>query len=105
MLAALDFSLEEPRRVVIAGNVSSAKTRELIRAAHGVYQPHKVVLGTTGPVEPFAKTLPAKDGPLAYVCTGNSCLPPMDDPVKLRGSLVSDWKGNPASSVPMGQVQ
>jgi len=87
MLAALDFSLDEPRRVVIAGDVSSVKGRALLRAAHSVYQPHKVVLGTVGPVEPFAKTLPATEGPLAYVCTGNSCLPPTDDPEKLRESL------------------
>ena len=45
MLHALDFSLEEPRRVVIAGNSDSKQFRELLRAAHSVYQPNKVVLG------------------------------------------------------------
>src|SRR5205085_1363059 len=63
MLQALDFSLEEPKRVVLAGNPSSAGTRELLHAVHSVYQPQKVVLGNSGSVESFAKTLPAKDGP------------------------------------------
>jgi uncharacterized protein YyaL (SSP411 family) len=79
MLQALDFHLEEPRRVVIAGDVTSAKARELLRAAHSVFQPNKVVLGTTGAVEPFAKTLPAKDGPVVYLCTGSECQPPTAD--------------------------
>jgi uncharacterized protein YyaL (SSP411 family) len=87
LLAALNLSLEEPRRVVIAGEASSAKARELLRAAHSVFQPRKVVLGTVGPVEPFAKTLPAQDGPLAYLCTGKSCLPPTDEPEKLKTNL------------------
>jgi uncharacterized protein YyaL (SSP411 family) len=76
MLQALAFHLEEPRRVVIAGDVNSAKARELLRAAHSVFQPNKVVLGTAGAVEPFAKTLPAKDGPVVYLCTGTECKPP-----------------------------
>ena len=57
----------------------------LLRAAHSVYQPHKVVLGNTGAVEPFAKTLAAKDNqPTAYVCTGTACQPPTHDPEKLK---------------------
>jgi uncharacterized protein len=87
MMHALDFWLEEPRRVVIAGDPTSPKARELLRAAHSVYQPNKAVLGTTGPVESLAKTLPAKAGPMVYLCTGNSCLPPTDDPTKLKEML------------------
>jgi hypothetical protein len=89
MLHALDFELEEPRRVVIAGappslrfgtaSPSFAKTRELLRAAHSVYQPNKVVLGNAGAVEKFARTLPAKNGPVVYLCTGQSCQPPTQD--------------------------
>ena len=58
MLQALDFSLQEPRRAVIAGDPAKAETRALLHAIHSVYQPNKVVLGTTGPVESFATTLP-----------------------------------------------
>jgi uncharacterized protein YyaL (SSP411 family) len=68
MLQALDFSFEEPRRAVVAGDPGSPSARALLRAIHSVYQPNKVVLGHTGPVEPFARTLPARDGPLVYLC-------------------------------------
>jgi hypothetical protein len=88
MLLALDFLLEEPKRVVIAGNVSSSEGRELLRAAHAVYQPNKVILATVGPVEPFAKTLKPVDGkPTVYLCTGTACQPPTHDPVKLKQNL------------------
>jgi uncharacterized protein YyaL (SSP411 family) len=87
MLLALDFSLEEPKRVVIAGDPAQADTRALLRAAHSVYQPGKVVLGTTGAVESFAKTLPAKGGATAYLCTGTACQAPTNDAKKLQGLL------------------
>jgi len=106
MLHALDFWLDEPRRVVIAGqpsavgilpadpskggNVSPAdetsatRFRELLHAAHSVYQPNKIILGNTGAVEPFAKTLPMKAEAAAYVCSGNTCQPPTSETTKLR---------------------
>ena len=90
MLQALDFSLQEPRRVVIAGDTDSTDFHELLRAAHSVYQPDKIVLGNTGAVEEFARTLPAKTGPVVYLCTGNSCQPPTNDGAKLREMLKSD---------------
>jgi uncharacterized protein YyaL (SSP411 family) len=74
--------------VVIAGDMKSAAGRELLRAAHGVYQAGKVVLASTGPVEPFARTLPVKDGKAtAYVCTGTACQPPTHDGAKLKELL------------------
>jgi uncharacterized protein YyaL (SSP411 family) len=88
MLLALDFSLEEPPRVVLAGDTRSPAAKALLHAAHAVYQPNKVVLGATGPVESFAKTLPAKDGqPTIYLCTGTACQPPTHDPEKVRQLL------------------
>src|SRR5207248_4394420 len=45
MLQALDFSLEEPKRAVIAGDPARAESRPLLHAIHAVYQPNKVVLG------------------------------------------------------------
>jgi uncharacterized protein YyaL (SSP411 family) len=84
MLHALDFMLEEPRRVVIAGAFEKEKTGALLAAAHAVYQPNKVVLGNVGPVEEFARTLPEKDGPTVYLCTGKACMPPTSDPAEVR---------------------
>jgi hypothetical protein len=87
MLQALDFSLEEPRRVVITGDMNSQKFHELLVAAHSVYQPNKIVLGNTGAVEPFAKTLPAKGEATVYLCTGSACQPPTSDAAQLRAWL------------------
>jgi uncharacterized protein YyaL (SSP411 family) len=89
MLHALDFWIDEPRRVVIAGAAGSqdAKMRELLHATHSVYEPNKVVLGNVGSVEPFARTLPVKDGATVYLCTGKACQPPTSDPAKVKDLL------------------
>jgi len=88
MLVALDYSLEEPKRIVLAGEISNSAGKALLNAAHAVYQPNKVVLGTTGPVEPFAKTLTAKESKAtAYLCTGTACQPPTSDPARIKSFL------------------
>ena len=87
MLHALDFWLDEPRRVVIVGDANSTNFHDLLRAAHAVYQPNKIVLGSTGAVEPFAKTLAAKSEATAYVCTGIACQPPTQDAKVLQQQL------------------
>jgi uncharacterized protein YyaL (SSP411 family) len=84
LLEALDFFLDEPKRAVVAGDVRKAEAWALVHALQSVYQPNKVVLGNSGPVEAFAKTLTAGDGPLVYVCTGTTCQPPTSDPSRIR---------------------
>ena len=90
MLHALDFSLQEPKRVVIAGNPDSEEFHKLLIAAHSVYQPNKIVLGNTGAVEEFARGLPAKNEALVYVCVGDSCQPPTSDAAKVKEMLKND---------------
>jgi uncharacterized protein YyaL (SSP411 family) len=87
LLQALDFSLQEPARVVIAGKKDSSKIHDLLRAAHSVYQPNKIILGNTGAVEEFSKTLPAKGEATAYVCFGNECKPPTDSTEQVKKLL------------------
>jgi len=87
LLHAVDFRLEEPRRVVIAGDPNSDEGRALLRAAHSVYQPDKIVLGNVGAVEEFSRTLPAKDGPVVYLCTGAECQPPTSEAGKVKELL------------------
>jgi uncharacterized protein YyaL (SSP411 family) len=89
MLRALDFSLDEPWRAVIAGNPASPEIRAPLRAVHSVYQPNKVVLGNAGPVEPFAQTLPARQGPVVYLCSGTACQPPTSDSAKIKELLTA----------------
>ena len=88
LLHALDFWLDEPRRVVIAGDASSEHFSKLLRATQSVYQPNKIILGNTGAVEPFAKTLTANSSPTAFVCTGNACQPPTGNAEILRQQLL-----------------
>jgi uncharacterized protein YyaL (SSP411 family) len=87
MLLALDFSSEEPKRVVIAGDPAKPETKALIHAAQSVYQSNKVVLGNAGAVEEFAKTLPAKDGAVVYLCTGTACQAPTSEAAKVKAML------------------
>jgi uncharacterized protein YyaL (SSP411 family) len=87
LLHALDFSLQEPRRVVIAGDTDSTNFHELLRAAHSVYQPNKIVLGNTGAVEEFARVLPTKAGPVVYLCAGQLCQPPTSNIAEVKKLL------------------
>jgi uncharacterized protein len=87
MLLAVDFWIEEPKRAVLAGNLTDSKSLELLRAIHSVFQPRKVVLGTEGPVEPFAKTLRADSEPLVYLCSGTACQPPTTDVERVKELL------------------
>jgi uncharacterized protein YyaL (SSP411 family) len=87
LLQAVDFWLEEPQRVVIAGDPADVGTRELLRAAHSVYQPNKIVQGNRGAVGEFVRTLPAKNSAVAYLCTGAACQPPANRPEELRRLL------------------
>ena len=89
MLLALDFAMDEPKRAVIAGHPADAKTRELLRTVHSIYQPNKVVLGQDGPVESFAKEMPREKAPMLYLCTGKACLPPTNDPAKIKQSVAA----------------
>jgi len=89
LLLGLDFYLEQPRRAVVAGVPEQAETRALLRAIHSVYQPNKVVMGVAGAVDPFARTLPAKDGPVVYLCTGTACQPPSQDADTIKKFLAS----------------
>ncbi len=87
MLHALDFWLDEPRRVVIVGDANSKFFQELLHAAHTVYQPNKIILGNTGAVEPFAKTLTAKNEATVFVCVGNACQLPTSESEKVKELL------------------
>jgi uncharacterized protein YyaL (SSP411 family) len=87
LLIGLDFYLQEPRRAVVAGDPEQPETRALLRAIHSVYQPNKVVLGNRGPVDSFSSTLPAKDGPVVFLCTGTACQPPSRDAATIRKYL------------------
>ena len=88
LLIAAAKKLVPSPRIVIAGDPQSPAGRKLLHAAHSVYQPFKVVLGTAGPTEPFARTLQAVDGkPTGYVCGGTTCKLPVTSAEELLNNL------------------
>jgi hypothetical protein len=87
LLQALDFRLDDPRRIVVGGHMESSQFKELLRAAHSVYEPNKIVLGNIGAVEPFAQTLASKTAATAWVCSGHACQPPAQNAGQLRQAL------------------
>jgi hypothetical protein len=91
MLQAASFYINEPNHIVVVGDPTKAETKALLKSIHQIYHPGKVVLGTAGKVESFAKELPALEKkPTAYVCTGTECKPPTNDPKAISGLL--KWK-------------
>ncbi len=88
LLLALDFTQQEPKRVVLVGDFTCGSTASLLQAAHAEFEPHKVVLGNRGPVEAFAKTLPENpEFTQAFCCTGTACQPPTRSRDKVREFL------------------
>lgn len=87
LASGLDAWLSEGARLVIVGERGSEAFQALLRAAHSVFVPNKIVMGAEGPVEEFARGLPGQDRPAAYLCAGSSCQAPVDDPDKLRELL------------------
>ncbi len=86
MFMSLSFYLEEPGKLVIAGE----EGREaMLEAAGKSFDPHRLVLGTEGPVSEFTASLPMQDGKAtAYYCVGQKCQLPVTDAKKLDSLLV-----------------
>ena len=59
----------------------------LLRAIHCGVSAEQSRARQCGAVEPFARTLPAKDGPAVYLCTGTACQAPTTDPATIRALL------------------
>ena len=89
---ALDAYLNHPAQVVITGELADAAAKALHRTALSTYHPGRsVLLANGGYVPEAAKAMLdsplAKDGPVAFVCTGTTCAPPTADPQVLRKLL------------------
>jgi hypothetical protein len=99
-LAATLFA-HDPIQVVVTGPAGDATAQVLEDAAHRVYRFGKSVLRVTPGTQldhlPLAlrETLPHLPAgkPLALVCSGNTCLPPTDDPEKLTAILQNGVTG------------
>jgi uncharacterized protein YyaL (SSP411 family) len=96
MLAAVDFMLDKPKQVVIAGKPDAADTKAMLREVHARYLPNKVVLAAdraegqqflASKME-FIKTItPIGGKATAYVCENYACQLPTNELAALAKQL------------------
>ena len=82
MLAAVDFSLDKPKQIIIAGQPQAPDTRAMLRAVHARFMPNKILLLMDGGEGqdyfsrhlPFVKSMTRLDKKAtAYVCENYTC--------------------------------
>lgn len=86
--------LEPPVRVTISGPVADERTTAMIRAAHQALVPFRSI-EILDP-EQHGEELEAvgygyPGHPVAFICVGASCQPPVDDPAQLPMRLEQSW--------------
>ena len=95
-MQALDFALGPAREILIAGDISSPGTRQMIETAHRLYSPNRVLMlkesGKHGEdlskIAPFTGPIPSGgNGPTAYVCENFSCRNPVGSASELESIL------------------
>ena len=85
MMRTLDFYLEKPARLVIAGE---AGRKELLAVSAKHWDPTMITLGNLGKVDEFTRGLTAEEGKAtAYCCVGETCQLPVNTPEKMAEML------------------
>ena len=91
---ALDQHLNPPAHAVIVGPEADALTQTLWKKALATYRPHKIVSlydpekSDPSLLPPAVQGMMSRDvGPQAYVCAGNTCALPTNDPAVLEANL------------------
>jgi uncharacterized protein len=104
MLSAMDFQMDKPRQIVIAGERNNSDTRNLLREVHSRYLPNTVLLLADGGENqkfleerlPFIATVKKINGrATAYVCEDFTCRMPVNTREALSALL--DGKKQPGS--------
>lgn len=81
MIRALHWTMAKPGRLVIAGE--GAKREAFLKVAWQATGGDLLVMGTTGPVSDFTKTLKSDGEVVAFYCEGMTCREPTGDPAKI----------------------
>jgi hypothetical protein len=98
MLVALDFNLNKPRQIVVAGKPDVPETKALLAEAHRLFLPNKILLLADGAEgqkylgekNEAIRAMSMVDGKsAAYVCENFTCKAPVTDPAELRKLLAS----------------
>jgi hypothetical protein len=88
MLAALDYHLDKPKQIIIAGQRGKEDTEKMLREAHARYIPNKIILLADGGEGqqflirrlPFIETVKMRGGKAtAYICENYACKLPTSD--------------------------
>ncbi|MCI0490254.1 MAG: thioredoxin domain-containing protein [Blastocatellia bacterium] len=88
MLVALDFHLDKPKQIIIAGNPQKEDTRNMLREVHKRYTPNKIILLADGGdgqqflshYIPFIKSISMIEGKATvYICENYACKLPTAD--------------------------
>jgi len=97
MLCALDFYLDSPAEIALAGSVDDPEIKEMLRVIHKRYRPNKVVALTnpsfkkptdTSARIPLLEGKTLQDGkPAAYVCKNFTCTAPVTSAAALEKTL------------------
>lgn len=105
MLVALQYSLQKPLHVILAGDRDDPLTKDMLRTIHGSFLPYKVIMlvedaetwQSLAPSLDVLKSIERRDGTTtAYVCEDFVCQLPTNDPTVLT-RLLSKEKREPAS--------
>lgn len=83
---AVNHAVNEPTEIAIIGAMDDPRTQALLSAAWQTYAPWRIVL----PLDPArdaatisARSFPASNVPVAYVCRGPTCSAPVSEPAAL----------------------
>jgi len=89
MLAGLDFLTGNPMQIIVAGPLSAAGTRTLLRDLRQPYLPAKILQRSDGGSRPVfsAPSNPIEDQAIVYLCEHGVCRPPITNPEQWRAVL------------------
>jgi uncharacterized protein len=92
LLIALDFMREQPREIVLAGELGTANLEALLACVRGTFRPQRVVAlarpGADTTLLPLlADKVAGPSGARAYVCEDFQCLAPVDSAAELAPLL------------------
>ncbi len=94
MLVALDFYLQKPKQIVLAGNLKSPEMSDIRKAIYSTYLPNKVLIHAapeTAKQLEFLNAIlkDATDTPTAFVCMDYACQLPTTNVSVLENLLVT----------------